>query len=255
MNIDLLNHYDVQFPMAMMPETLKDMVNAVSRFTCTDPAMAATAVISSVSYCLTGVYRVEGKKGHTEPPVIYGLNVAEPSMKKSPVIALIKKPFVEFCESYNKQNETAVLTAQAKKKLLEKRISELEKNPDSDPTEIAELRAKQTHIEGDTFTRMIVDDVTPEALLKLMQDNKTLLMLSDEAGMLANFSGRYSNNIPNLDLLLKAWNGETFSSDRASRENISLARPYLSVCQKALSFCMSCLSALGVQEHDKKPCF
>ena len=47
-------------------------------------------------------------------------------------------------------------------------------------------------------------------------------MISDEAGMLGNFSGRYSNNVPNLDLLLKSWNGETYISDRATRASIVL---------------------------------
>lgn len=55
-------------------------------------------------------------------------------------------------------------------------------------------------------------------------------MISDEAGMLGNFSGRYSNNIPNLDLLLKSWNGETYISDRATRESIVLKKPYMSIC-------------------------
>lgn len=48
--------------------------------------------------------------------------------------------------------------------------------------------------------------------------------------MLGNFSGRYSNNIPNLDLLLKSWNGETYISDRATRESIVLKKPYMSIC-------------------------
>lgn len=36
-------------------------------------------------------------------------------------------------------------------------------------------------------------------------------MISDEAGMLGNFNGRYSNNIPNLDLILKSYNCEMYS--------------------------------------------
>lgn len=55
-------------------------------------------------------------------------------------------------------------------------------------------------------------------------------MISDEAGMLGNFSERYSNNVPNLDLLLKSWNGETYISDRATRGSIVLKKPYMSIC-------------------------
>lgn len=66
--------------------------------------------------------------------------------------------------------------------------------------------------------------------MNLLEENGTLLMISDEAGMLGNFSGRYSNNVPNLDLLLKSWNGETHISDRATRASIVLKKPYMSIC-------------------------
>ena len=81
-----------------------------------------------------------------------------------------------------------------------------------------------------SFRRIVVDDVTPESLVNLLEENGSLLMISDEAGMLGNFSGRYSGNIPNLDLLLKSWNGETYISDRATRGCIVLKKPYMSIC-------------------------
>jgi hypothetical protein len=55
-------------------------------------------------------------------------------------------------------------------------------------------------------------------------------MISDEAGMFGNFSGRYSNGIPNVDLLLKCWNGERFISDRAITGTLKIDNPYLSIC-------------------------
>lgn len=55
--------------------------------------------------------------------------------------------------------------------------------------------------------------------------------MSDEAGSLGNFNSRYSSNsAPNLDLLLKSWNGETFISDRIMRESVILYKPYVSIC-------------------------
>lgn len=78
--------------------------------------------------------------------------------------------------------------------------------------------------------RIAVDDITPESLVQLMGRNKSLLMISDEAGMLGNFAGRYSNNsMPNMDMLLKAWSGESFFSDRATKESIQITKPYLSI--------------------------
>lgn len=72
--------------------------------------------------------------------------------------------------------------------------------------------------------------IPTESLVNQLDQNSMLLMISDETGMLGNFSVLYSNNIPNLDLLLKSWNGETYISDRATRETIILKKPYMSIC-------------------------
>ena len=69
---------------------------------------------------------------------------------------------------------------------------------------MAELQTQISNIPTANFRRIVVDDITPESLVTQLEENGTLLMISDEAGMLGNFSGRYNNNIPNLDLLLKS---------------------------------------------------
>lgn len=77
--------------------------------------------------------------------------------------------------------------------------------------------------------RIAIEDITPECMIQLMVRNKSLLMISDEAGMLRNFTGRYTGNIPNLDLLVKAWSGESFFCDRTTKESVYILSPYLSV--------------------------
>ena len=221
------------FPAAALPPVLRDFAEAVSVSTSTDPAMAATAILSSLSYCFSGVYRVQGKSDHTEPLVLDSLIIAEPSTKKSPVISAVKKPYADFANDWNERHKTEIFHAQAEKKLLEQRISELEKSEEANADEIADLRTKLSDSQTADFRRITVDDITPESLVYQLKQNGTLLMISDEAGMLGNFSGRYSNNVPNLDLLLKSWNGESYISDRATRESVSLKRPYMSVCLAA----------------------
>ena len=80
----------------------------------------------------------------------------------------------------------------------------LKRKKDVTAEEIAKLQTDLSNMPPSNFRRIAVDDVTPESLVNLLEENGTLLMISDEAGMLGNFSGRYSNNIPNLDLLLKS---------------------------------------------------
>ena len=173
---------------------------------------------------------MSAKRDHTEPLVLDALTVAEPSFKKSPVISMVKRPYIQFAHEWNENNKQDIFTSQAERKLLQSKLEALEKNKDVTAEEIAKLQTEISNIPPSNFRRIAVDDVTPESLVNQLEENGTLLMISDEAGMLGNFSGRYSNNIPNLDLLLKSWNGETYISDRATRASIVLKKPYMSIC-------------------------
>ena len=218
------------FPVNALPPIIGDMAQAIATTTSTDVAMAGTSILSAVSYCFSGVYRMSAKRDHTEPLVLYSLTVAEPSFKKSPVISLVKRPYATFAHDWNESNKQDIFKSQAERKLLESKMLALEKKDDVTAEEIAKLQTDLSNIPQSNFRRIAVDDVTPESLVRLLEENGTLLMISDEAGMLGNFSGRYSNNVPNIDLLLKCWNGETFISDRATRASIVLKKPYMSVC-------------------------
>lgn len=221
----------IDFPVNALPPVIREMACAIARTTSTDVSMAATAMISSVSYCFSGQYRIVGKKDHTEPLVIDSLIVAEASFKKSPVMKLISMPYRDYVSEYNEKNKAVIVENKARKKLLTAKLSALEKEVDADVKEIAKLSLELDSITNADFRRIIVDDITPESLVRQLDINGTLMMMSDEAGSLGNFNGRYSSgNAPNLDLLLKSWNGETYISDRATRDSIVLKKPYVSIC-------------------------
>ena len=218
------------FPVNALPPILGDMADAIATTTSTDVAMAGTAMLSAVSYCFSGVYRMSAKRDHTEPLVLDALTVAEPSFKKSPVISMIKRPYIQFAHDWNENNKQDIFKSQAECKLLQSKLEALEKKKDVTAEEIAKLQTEISNIPPINFRRIVADDITPESLVHQLEENGTLLMISDEAGMLGNFSGRYSNNVPNLDLLLKSWNGEPYISDRATRGSIVLKKPYMSIC-------------------------
>ena len=221
----------IDFPVTALPPVLRDMACAVAETTSTDVSMAATAILSMISYCFSGQYRIAGKKDHNEPLVIDSLIVAEASFKKSPVMKLISQPYQEFVREYNEKNKEMILENKAKKKVLTNKLSALGKNPDADTKEMSRLSMELSNITNADFRRIIVDDITPESLVRQLSVNGTLMMMSDEAGSLGNFNGRYNTgSAPNLDLLLKSWNGETFISDRITRESIILYKPYVSIC-------------------------
>jgi len=212
-----------------LPPVLKEMAEGIAKTTSTDISMAATVLLSAVSYCFSGMYRMEGKKDHTEPLALYSLILAEPSEKKSPVMRFAKAPFIDFENRYNEENQTEIYASQERRDFLKNEIESMKKSGKATPDEIAAKRTEYENSPQLNFRRLAVDDITPEALVRLLQENNTLLMISDEAGVFGNFGGRYSNGIPNLDLLLKSWNGESYLSDRCTHEPLKLSAPYLSI--------------------------
>ena len=166
-----------EFPIKALPPILREMVIGIAETTGTDPAMAATSILSAISYCFTGKYRMQGKADHSEPPMIYSFIVAEPSERKSPVIKFIKKPFVDFEMQYNLEHAEAFHKAEAVKKKLLLEADKLEKEGSKDVDQIAKLRTQAEQMGTVGRRRIAVDDITPESLIQLMGRNRSLSSL------------------------------------------------------------------------------
>jgi hypothetical protein len=78
---------------------------------------------------------------------------------------------------------------------------------------------------------LIADDVTPEKLATMLSaSGGALAIMSGEGGILDTIAGRYSSEgVPNLDVLLKAYTGETIRIDRQSRGSEYVHRPALTI--------------------------
>jgi hypothetical protein len=104
----------------------------------------------------------------------------------------------------------------------------MEKSEEISAEEIAKKKAELDEKPQACFKRVCVDDVTPEALVGLLQDNDTMLMISAEAGVFKNFGGRYSNGVPNLDLISEML-GRRELSERPLQCFTHLSEPPVSV--------------------------
>lgn len=78
------------FPADALPADLRDYVLAVAESTQTPVDMAGTAVLSILSVCLQGKYRVQGKADWLEPLNTYALIIATPSERKSAVRCIVE---------------------------------------------------------------------------------------------------------------------------------------------------------------------
>ena len=219
-----------EFPVNCLPSVIKAMTLSVAETTSTDTAMTATALLSALSYCFSGVYRMYGKEDHSEPITLYSLILANPAERKSPVMRFVKSPFLSFNDEFNNAHKEEIYASQEEHNKIEKEIRKMQESGEYDANDIAEKRASLDSISNLVFRRICVDDITPEALVDRLEENGSLLMMSDEAGVFKNFGGRYSNGTPNVDLILKCWGGEMFIKDRCKSDPVVLSKPYLSVC-------------------------
>ncbi|MCH7472143.1 DUF3987 domain-containing protein, partial [bacterium] len=79
---------------------------------------------------------------------------------------------------------------------------------------------------------LFVDDVTPEVLARLLDDNAgKLAIMSAEGGLFGMMAGRYSGDgrIPNLDVYLKSHVGDTVKIHRIARPDEYVRNPALTI--------------------------
>ena len=58
---------------------------------------------------------MSAKRDHNDPLVLDTLTIAEPSFKKSPVMSLIKRPYIQFAHDWNENNKQDIFTSHAAK--------------------------------------------------------------------------------------------------------------------------------------------
>jgi hypothetical protein len=78
--------------------------------------------------------------------------------------------------------------------------------------------------------RLVADDATPEAVGRLLAEQRGRLgVFSSEGGPLAILAGRYSDGRTNCELFLKAHSGDAYHLDRIGRPSIRLTAPLLTI--------------------------
>jgi hypothetical protein len=150
----------------------------------------------------------------------------------------LTSPLREF-ESYEvERNKAEIARSYNESELLEQHIAAARKvviaatSPESSKRAHSELDAlidKQTNAERVYPLRLLVDDTTPEKLVEILeQQGGSLTLASAEGGVFDAMSGRYDKAI-NIDVYLKAHDGDYLSVDRIGRKTNIIKTPKLSM--------------------------
>jgi hypothetical protein len=129
---------------------------------------------------------------HTEPVNIYTCPILDPGERKTSTMNLMMSPVYEY------QKEKA---------------GEIMGDDEEPPV-------------------YIVDDITSEALFKLMtENNERISVISAEGGIFGIMAGRYNGNgNGNIDIYLKGHSGDPCSNHRIGRKSQSMDSPSLTIC-------------------------
>lgn len=239
------------FPVSALPVVLGDVVSALAEATQTDPAMAATTALTVVSAAVGGRVEIEVRPGWREGLNLYTATVAGPGERKSAVQAFLTRPLrdeeavlAEAGAAIRSEAETLHQVALKAAEQARNAASRAEAEArDKLTAEAVASAAFADSVPVPVIPRILADDVTGEAAASLLAEQSgRLAVISAEGGIFDVIAGRYSNNIPAMDVWLKGHAGDPLRVDRKGRAPEYIPRPALTV---GLMFQPDVLATIG----------
>ncbi|MFC4122069.1 YfjI family protein [Nonomuraea zeae] len=226
------------FPLNTLPGDTGKFVQAVATYTQTPPEIAAFAALGALATVVGSHATITGQWTE-ETLALFLASIADSGDGKSRAFKAVNTPIyrleatlrqkwdIEYGDNFE-QLEIAQLTRDKLIKELANaggdRRNDLLADLDSIKDSIKELT-------GPPRPQLLVGDVLPEALAKLMHKvGGHIGIVSAEGTFLGNICGRYNNGKPNLEFVLVAWDAsEPWRPDRISRDSFELERPSLTL--------------------------
>ena len=191
------------FPTAVLPDALRQWVEAESHATQTPADLAA---LLALSVCSVGIARrvaVEARPGWREPVNLFTAVLLEPGNRKSAVFADAMKPLRELEAELIEAARPEVARAQSDRRQDEARLRKLEKTAaEKHGDEAAQARHEAGNLAADladgaepVLPRLIVDDATAEKLgIMLAEQGGRIASMSPEGGVFDLMAGLYSKS-------------------------------------------------------------
>jgi putative DNA primase/helicase len=221
-------------PMNCLPSWLGDMARAVSESTETPFDLAALLAIAVASSCVAAKAEISPEPGYVEPLNMFVCPAMESGNRKTAVFNRLMAPITEWERIEVERTEPERKRQLSERRTIEARIERLRKKAAGavDPSAvIQEMHQLEKELpEVPPAPRLFSDDITPERLASLMQEQGgRMAVFSDEGGVFDMLAGRYSKGVPNLDLWLKGHSRSPVRVDRQdrSRPPIIIDRPHL----------------------------
>lgn len=224
------------FPVEYLPDEIKGYVLAVAESLQVSADMVASFVIAIISMCVQGKYAVQTKPDWVEPINIYMVVIARPSERKSPALKEVTAPAFKYVKEENERRKPQVAGYELQKKIISGKLKTIQDSLSKPGNktkyklqDALDCQKELDELEEVSLLRLILDDVTPEALVKVMKENdEKIAIVSAEGGIFGTIAGRYSDKT-NIDIFLKGYSGEYYSTVRIGRQGHDLEHPLITI--------------------------
>lgn len=228
------------FPINIFPDWLRSFVQDESIATQTPIDLSAMLVLAVLGTCLAKKVEIELRPGWREPVNLWTIISLPPGNRKSAVFRDVTNPILEWEREERNRIMPDIKRAEAQKKVMEGQVAKLQQSAikAKDLTEsglateeAAEIALKLEQMEQPVIPRLVMDDVTSEALGRVMFEQAgKIAILSAEGGLFDAMAGRYSQTgTGNLDTYLKGHSGDMLRIERIGRESNYIENPALTL--------------------------
>lgn len=231
----ILNQFDVN----VFPDTLKNMVLAVSRFTQTPTDLAAICLIGVLSTALQKKFHVEPIEGWKEPLNTYTAVLLQASNRKSTVFGLMMGPLFDYESNLIKSHQEVQKKSEKQLSLQNKRIDKLEneyaKSGDNELLdELENLWVLREKLKPKPAPALILDNSTEEVIVsRISQNSERIAIASSEGDLFERLKSSIKLEASKLDVYLKGYTGDSLRTDRISRDTERIEEPLVTICISA----------------------
>lgn len=214
-----------------LPPKLWEYMQAVAKYVQVAPEMCVLPLLSVLSLCAQGKAVINfPTNAHTEPLNLYTMTIAAPGERKSGCFKEFMNPVVRYQREYNQSRRFEIQNYQTKKVFLERQRDNAMKGKQADLKKAQEFGKQLAELEEVHELRLVVEDVTPEALAaELARQGERTGMLDDEGTAFDTLSGIYSSGQVNINIFLKAYDGAPYTIARRTSPDIELVNPLLTM--------------------------